>query len=168
MNDRPVFSALRGELALAVVLLLASALLLWQAYRISGFASLTSAGAFPMLASAVMLGTAAITLARALRARIATTATPSAAAPPTRAPLMSRTLVVFLGAIVLYLLLIERLGFVVSSYLFLTGSMWLLGSRRIGFNLLVSAVVLGIILLVFRVIFSVVLPKGSWLATWWP
>ena len=44
--------------------------------------------------------------------------------------------------------------------------MRLLGSRRWGLNLLVSALALGVIHLVFRTVFSVVLPTGVWVQGW--
>jgi putative tricarboxylic transport membrane protein len=51
---------LPGELTFALLLIGLSLFLLWQAYGISGFESLTSAGAFPMVAAAVMLVTAVL------------------------------------------------------------------------------------------------------------
>jgi putative tricarboxylic transport membrane protein len=58
--------------------------------------------------------------------------------------------------------LLERLGFVVASYLFLVVSMFLLGSRRVLLNLAVSAVSLAAIYVIFQTVFAVVLPKGTW------
>lgn len=67
----------------------------------------------------------------------------------------------FTLAIVGYMVLLEPLGFVLSSYLFLIVAMWLLGSRRVLINLLVSAAAIGFIYLVFQTIFSVSVPKGT-------
>ncbi len=75
-------------------------------------------------------------------------------------------LVAFTGGIALYMLALEPVGFLLSSYVFLVASMAILGSRRWGLNLLVSAVALGVIYVIFQTVFSVVLPNGSLLAGW--
>ena len=69
----------------------------------------------------------------------------------------------FMLATAVYMVLIDRLGFLLASYLFLAVSMWLLGSRRIVLNLLVSALSLAAIHVIFQTVFSVVLPTGTWL-----
>ncbi len=48
-------SRLPGEITFTVILLLISLFMLWTAYGISGLESLSSAGAFPMVATAVMV-----------------------------------------------------------------------------------------------------------------
>jgi putative tricarboxylic transport membrane protein len=78
------------------------------------------------------------------------------------------TLVLFTLLIVAYMLLLEVLGFVVSSYLFLLLSMQVLGSKRLMLNVLVSAMVLAAIFIVFQTAFSVVLPAGSLLGSYLP
>jgi putative tricarboxylic transport membrane protein len=67
----------------------------------------------------------------------------------------------FTAAIALYMVLLQPLGFVLASYLFLVSSMALLGSRRWGLNLLVSALALAAIYVIFQTVFSVVLPSGT-------
>jgi putative tricarboxylic transport membrane protein len=154
---------LSGEIVFTVLLALLSAFMLWTAYGISGFSSLTSAGAFPMVATGVMVLTGIANIVHTLREE------PSARQPGESAPrqfvreLTPPMLVGFAIAITAYMLLLERLGFVVASYLFLVVSMWLLGSRRIVLNLVVAALSLGAIFVVFHTVFSVVLPKGSWI-----
>ena len=154
---------LAGELVFTVALVAGSAFLLWTAYGISGFSSLTSAGAFPMVAAALMLVCGLVTIVHTLR-------TPPADGPAGEAPfarfvrqLTPPVLVAFTVAIAAYMLLLERLGFVLASYLFLVGSMFLLGSRRVLLNLFVSAASLAAIYVIFQTMFAVVLPKGSWL-----
>jgi putative tricarboxylic transport membrane protein len=66
-------------------------------------------------------------------------------------------------AVCLYMLALPRLGFLGASFLFLLLSMRLLGSHRWLLNVGVSAASLAAIYGVFQTIFSVVLPKGSWL-----
>ena len=49
-----------GEVPFGLVLVVFSATALWQAHAISGFAGLTTAGVFPMLASGTMLVSAVV------------------------------------------------------------------------------------------------------------
>lgn len=157
---------LPGELIFTLLLAVGSLFLLWQAYGISKFESLTSAGAFPMVTTVVMV-------LAALKVFWKTRRTPAAEPLPGDSPgqqfvraLTPLALVTFTAAIVVYMLLLELLGFVVSSYLFLLCSMALLGSRRWVLNAVVAAVCLGAVYVVFQTIFSVVLPKGTWIAGW--
>lgn len=152
---------LPGELSFMVVLLLASLFLLWTAYGISRFESLTSAGAFPMFAASVMVVCAVLILRDAARsAPTAGQAGESLAAQFVRR-LTPPVVVGFTAAIALYMAFLQSLGFLLASYLFLVVSMALLGSRRWGLNLLVSAVVLAAIYVIFQTVFSVVLPSGT-------
>jgi putative tricarboxylic transport membrane protein len=73
----------------------------------------------------------------------------------------------FTAAVVLFMLLLSKLGFVLSAYLFLVLSMRLLGSTRWLFNILLSAVSLAVVYLIFQTVFSVILPKGTWLTGLW-
>ncbi len=149
-----------GELAFVLVLLLFALTALWQAYRISGFASWSSPGAVPMLAALVLAGAA-------IRIVLATARQPAPEIPAgsTLAArfgqlLLPRVIVAFTLLIVLYMFALEPLGFVVSSFLFLAAGMWALGSRRIVYNLVVSAVCLAVVYAIFQTAFSVVLPAG--------
>jgi len=152
-----------GEIVFTVLLVAVSLFMLWTAYGISGFSSLTSAGAFPMVATGVMVLTGIANVVHALREQ------PTAAKPGESLvgkfvrEVTPGVLIAFTAAIVVYMLLLDRLGFLISSYLFLVASMGLLGSRRIVLNLAVSAVCLAVIYAIFQTIFSVVLPKGTWL-----
>jgi putative tricarboxylic transport membrane protein len=65
------------------------------------------------------------------------------------------------------MVLLPKLGFVVSAYAFLLASMRLLGSARWGFNAALSAASLAVVYLIFQTVFSVILPKGTWLAGVW-
>jgi putative tricarboxylic transport membrane protein len=146
-------------LAFCVLLLALSLFLLWQAYGISGFESLTSAGMFPMLATATMVVTGAVFVRQSLRRG------PSESAGTRQAFVAQVTPPIWVGftlAVCLYMLALPRLGFVGTSFLFLLLSMRLLGSRRWLLNAGVSAASLAGIYVVFQTIFSVVLPQGSW------
>ncbi len=155
-----------GELVFAVVLLAGSLFMLWQAYGISKFESITSAGVFPMLATLTLVVTGLIILRDTLRARLAPDSSGRTLAQRFALELTPAVVITFTAAIAAYMGLLERLGFLVSSYLFLVAGMRLLGSRRWGLNLLVSALALAAIYLVFRTAFAVVLPTGTWLQGW--
>jgi uncharacterized BrkB/YihY/UPF0761 family membrane protein len=76
--------------------------------------------------------------------------------------------VLFTLAVLAFMFLLSRLGFVLSAYVFLVLSMRLLGSTPWLFNTVLSAVALSVVYLIFHTIFSVVLPKGTWLVGVWP
>lgn len=152
-----------GEIVFTVLLAAVSIFMLWTAYGISGFTSLTSAGAFPMVATAVMVLTALATVVHTLRETPTESRPGESGAAKFVRELAPPVLVGFTVAIAVYMALLDRLGFVVASYLFLVVSMFLLGGRRIVLNLVVSALSLAAIYLIFQTVFAVVLPKGSWL-----
>ena len=155
---------LPGELVFIALLVLFSVFMLWQAYSISGFESITSAGSYPMVATGVMV------VCGLLIAADTTRAPPVERAPGESLPqqfvrlLTPRVLIAFTLAIALYMLALEPIGFPISSYVFLVVSMALLGSRRWLLNLIVSAVALGVIYAIFQTVFSVVLPTGTLLS----
>ena len=158
---------LPGELTFTVLLMLGSLFLLHQAYGISGFESITSAGMFPMLSALVMAVTAGLAIAGAVRAQ----PVPPESGESLLQSFMRRiTPPVFLWfalAVVAFMLLMPKLGFVLSAYLFLVVSMRVLGSVRWLFNLCLSAVSLAVVYLIFQKVFSVILPKGTWWVGVW-
>lgn len=152
---------LPGELVFSCLMLLLSAFLLWTAFGISGFKSSTSAGSFPMAAAATMLICSLVIVVQTVPAPMVS-GDPGESLPrhfmrSIAPPVLLWTTL----AIVIYMLTLERVGFIVGSYLFLIGSMWILGGRRILLNLVVAALVLAAIYVVFQTAFSVVLPTGS-------
>jgi putative tricarboxylic transport membrane protein len=155
---------LPGERVFTLALLVISLFLLWQAYGISKFESITSAGVFPMLAALAMVVTTLLVVGPTFRSPPEPAAAGESRIGHFVRRLVPPALVGFTLAIAGYMLLLEPLGFNVASFLFLATSMRLLGSVRWGLNLLVSALVLAAIVLIFQTAFSVVLPKGTWLA----
>ncbi len=128
---------------------------------------MSSPGSFPMLCAGIMLLTGLFNALKTWRARMALDPGQSLVqqfikkmAPP--------QLVMFTALILAYMVLLEVLGFLLSSYLFLLASMQLLGSKRFGLNLAVSAVCLVAIFIVFQTAFSVVLPSGSLIGPYTP
>ncbi|GLS15997.1 MULTISPECIES: tripartite tricarboxylate transporter TctB family protein [Hydrogenophaga] len=158
---------LPGELTFMALVVLFSAFMLWASYSISQFTSITSPGVFPMLCAAAMLVTGLMSLVKTARARLVLDDGEGWVQQLVR-KLFPLQLVLFTGLIVAYMLLLEVLGFLVASYLFLVISMPVLGSRRIGLNFLVSLVTLAVIFVVFRTAFSVVLPAGSLVGPYLP
>jgi putative tricarboxylic transport membrane protein len=151
---------LPGELAFVVVMLLLGAIALWQAARISGFSGWSTPGAVPMLAAAVMVlaGLKVVRDTRRMRR-------PELEGDETNARSFVRQVVParivwFTLLIAGYMLLLEPLGFVVCSFLFLVGAMFALGERRLLRTVAISAVSLALIYVVFQTAFSVVLPEG--------
>lgn len=158
---------LPGELTFLALIVVFSSFMLWTAYGISRFSSVSSPGFFPMLCAATMLVTGAMNLVKTARARLVLDEGESWMQQLVR-KLLPLQLVLFAVVILGYMLLLEVLGFLVASYLFLVVSMSLLGSRRIGLNALVSLLVLAAIFVVFRTAFSVVLPAGSLVGPYLP
>lgn len=151
---------LPGELGFALIMLVFSAVALWQAWRISGFASWSSPGALPMLAALVMLGSAVIIVRDTLRANRAEVTAESSLTREFVRQITPAQIVWFTLLIVLYIATLEPLGFIASSFLFLVFAMFALGHRRVLHGIVIAAVSLAIIYVVFQTVFSVVLPEG--------
>lgn len=151
---------LPGELTFMALVVLFSAFMLWASYGISRFESISAPGVFPMVCALAMLVTGGMNLVKTARARLMLDEGETWIQQLVR-KIFPAQLVLFALLIVAYMLLLDVLGFLVASYLFLVVAMSLLGSRRVGLNLLVSAVALIAIFIVFRTAFSVVLPAGT-------
>jgi putative tricarboxylic transport membrane protein len=160
-------SRLPGELTFTLLLLLGSLYLFQQAYGISGFESLTSAGVFPMLSALVMVITALIAMSGVVQSPLAVPDEGESPSGHFIRRITPSVWAMFTTAVVLFMLLLSKLGFVLSAYLFLVLSMRLLGSTRWLFNILLSAVSLAVVYLIFQTVFSVILPKGTWLTGLW-
>jgi putative tricarboxylic transport membrane protein len=158
---------LAGELTFMALLVLVSVFLLWTSYQISSFDSLAAPGSFPMVCAAAMLVTGLINVVKTARAKL------NLENGETWLQQFGRKvtpvqLVAFAVLILLYMLGMEYIGFLLASYIFLAASMYLLGSRRVLLNLLISLLVLVAIFIVFRTAFSVVLPAGSLVGPYLP
>lgn len=155
LESRP---RLPGERAFSAVLLAASAVLLYFAYRISGFSSVSSPGVFPMLAALVMVVSLAVVLMRERRAE-AEAAGPAAFLRRVTPPVLLATVALMTAL----MLLIEPAGFLPAAGGFLFVSMLVLQGGRPVRAAVVSAVSLAVIYAVFRLVFQVVLPEVEWL-----
>ncbi|MGE0723687.1 MAG: tripartite tricarboxylate transporter TctB family protein [Alphaproteobacteria bacterium] len=145
----------RGEALFAALMLAGSLFLFWQAYRIAGLSSLSSAGAFPLAATGAMVAAASVTLVRALRRRV-----PEAAAGPHRDRVLPATVAVLMVLVALYGALLGSLGFIVASSAFLTAAVLLLHRRGPWPAIAWSAISVAAVYVVFRLIFRIVLPEG--------
>lgn len=158
---------LPGELTFMVLIVAISMFMLWSAFKISGFESVSSPGVFPMVCAAAMLVTGVMSLRQTAKGHLQNDEGLTLVqlfvlrlAPP--------QLVAFAALVTLYMLMLERTGFLLTSYIFLLLSMRVLGSKRMLLNAAVSVLVLAAIFIVFRTAFSVVLPDGSWVGAYTP
>ena len=140
-----------GEAAFAALMLALSLFLLWQAHAISGFTALSSPGAFPMAVAAVMVASSALILVRALRAGARDPA-PAAILPP----VVLATMALMAG----YAVLLRPLGFLPTSLIFLVLSIRLLRGGGLARSLGLSVACLVGVYVVFRLVFSVLMPAG--------
>ncbi len=141
-----------GETAFAVAMVVLSAVLLWQAWRIAGFTALSSPGAFPMAAAFAMLVSAVVVLLGTLRARPEIGMGWRDVAPP--------VVIALVAMIALYAVLLVPLGFLPTSLGFLTLAIWFLRRGAPLYALGVSALALIGVYVVFRLVFSVLMPAG--------
>lgn len=142
-----------GELVFTLCLVILSGALLWNAYGISGFDALSGAGTVPMATAAVMLISVVLVLWRTAKLPLTEDETVMKDITP---PLVF-VLVIFLIA---YGLLLKPLGFLPTSALFLIAAIKILSQRSWGFTLTVSLGSLLAIYLIFRIVFSVLMPSG--------
>lgn len=145
-----------GNIAFSIILAGFSAVALWQAYEISGFKGFSEPGVFPMLAAATMLLSGLFIVRDAvISAR--------RGAPPKGffETVLSLRLIIVVGLVALYIALMPWLGFMVSSASFLYVAFVYLWGRGWIISALLTAGTLASIYFIFRIVFQVVLPKGS-------
>ena len=147
-----------GENAFAWLLLVFSAGVLVVAWRISGFKSVSSPGAFPMFAGAVMVAAMAAVLVGNRRKERPGTAGWSAELRAALRENFPRVVVVFIAIIVGYMLALQPLTFLPSSFAFLFLATWFLGGSTPLRSLMISALTLGGVYVIFHTLFKVVLP----------
>ncbi len=145
-----------GEGVFAVLLAGISALALWQAYEISGFKGFSEPGVFPMLAAATMLVSGLFIVRDAVKS--SKSDAPSKPFLATVAPLR---LVVIIVLVALYVALMPWLGFMASSAGFLFVSFLYLWRKGVVLSLVLTAATLSCVYFIFRIVFQVVLPKGT-------
>lgn len=142
-----------GEATFALLVAVASLALLWKAYEIDSFSSLSSAGAVPMGAAATMFVSAAIIAWKTWRSD-------EDKSESFARNILPRDVWVGMALIVAYAVLLVPLGFLPTSFLFLAVMIKALSGRSVFFSVWTSAVALMAIYLVFRVVFVVIMPEG--------
>jgi putative tricarboxylic transport membrane protein len=142
-----------GETVFGFLMLAMSLFLLWTAYGIAGLSSLSSPGAFPLAASAVMVLASAVTVVK--NARL-----PAEQGGAFFTQVMPTIVGVFCGLVAVFAVLMESAGFLVSAFIFLLSSIWFLHRRGPLRALLLTLLSITVVYVVFRLIFQVVLPEG--------
>lgn len=141
-----------GELAFAAFLAVASLFLLYNAYGISGFEALSAPGAIPMATTLAMFVTSAIVLARVLRQ-------PRAGGSFLREVFPARIAIV-MAMLVAYAFALKPVGFLPTSAVFLILAIRFLSRRSWGFSIGIGLFSLIVVYLIFRIVFTVLMPAG--------
>jgi putative tricarboxylic transport membrane protein len=149
-----------GELGFCLAMLLFSLTALYLSFRISGFLSWSSAGSVPLGTSLTMSLSSLVIVFREL-------AKPAPELPPgeTLAQRFYKIVfparhVIFIVVLIAYMALLEPLGFIASSFLYLVVGSLVLGERRYARMIVSNALMLAAVYLVFQTAFSVMLPEG--------
>ncbi|MCA0873029.1 tripartite tricarboxylate transporter TctB family protein [Seohaeicola saemankumensis] len=142
-----------GELIFGGFLFVASLVLLYSAYGISGFDALSAPGTVPMATTLVMAITALIIVIRTVRLPLVTSERISV-------DILPGVVVLFGVLLVAYGFLLRPLGFLPTSALFLIIAIKFLTRRSWAYTLVVSLGSLFAIWLIFRIVFTVLMPAG--------
>lgn len=142
-----------GELGFAVILLIVSAALLWNAYGISGFSALSAPGSIPMATTFAMLVSACLVVIKTARL-------PKVTSETMARDILPAIVILFVVFLVAYAFLLKPFGFLPTSAIFLISAIKILSKRSWGFTLTVSLGSLLVIWLMFRIVFSVLMPAG--------
>lgn len=145
-----------GELIFAILIGVFSVIALWQAFQISQFTGLSTPGIFPMLAAATML-VSALFIFKETRAR------PNFDSGTERflKTVMPVRLVCIVALVVAYVWAMPWLGFMLSSAIFLFAAIAFLWRKNVFISAALAGFTLAVIYVIFRILFQVVLPKGT-------
>lgn len=142
-----------GELVFNLALVAGSAFLLWSAYGISGFEALSAPGVVPMVTTGTMLVCGGLILRDTLK-KSATTA------EKLHRDILPMPIIVTIILIAAYSLLLKPLGFLPTSFLFLTVLIRYLAGGSLTKAAGISLLTVALIYLVFRIVFHVLMPQG--------
>lgn len=143
-----------GEALFGYVLLLLSLGVIAEGVRLRGFEQVSMPGVAPLAAGVVMALSALAIMVRTHRLDAAETRFATRIAP--------RDIALSVLMIAAYMVALEPIGFHIATFLFLAGLILYLRRGGLGFALLVSFGSLIAVHVVFRMVFTVVLPQG-WL-----
>jgi len=147
-----------GEAVFALVLVVFSVAAFWRSWGISGLDGPSEPGVFPSLASGMMILASMSILRHAATVKSAPVEAGFLESVTAIVPPRLAVLALF---IIAYVAAMPSLGFMISSAAFLFAALWLLWRRGVLRAALITAVSLGVIWVVFREIFQVLLPRGS-------
>lgn len=151
MHDKNRRSA--GELGFNALMFIFSLILLWSAFSISGFESLSSPGALPMaVAFAMVVSSGLILLANFRHGERDQSQFFRDILPP--------AIIMMMLFIAGYAVLLVPLGFLPTSFLFMALSILYLRKGGLIYATTVSLVSLFFVYVVFRLIFTVLMPAG--------
>ena len=147
-----------GENAFAWLLLLFSIIILILSYQISGFSSISSPGAFPMAAAAVMVISMAFVLMENRKLKKPNAKVFKDELHRSVKRIFPRIIIYYMGIIFVYMLLLQPLHFFPSTFLFLFISMvYLKGTSWVRSLLVTTGALIGIYV-IFQFVFKVTLP----------
>lgn len=147
-----------GERAFSWLLLLFSLGVFYEAYRIAGFSSISSPGAFPIGLSLLMIGTMVVIIVGQFRRPKPENDGALDEMRRFASEHFPLTFVVFALLAIGYLVLLEPLGFVVATMLFLFVSMVYFNRGKVLMSALIAAGAIVIIYALFTLLFQVYLP----------
>ena len=147
-----------GENFFAWLMMAFSLFVLIQAYLISGFSSISSAGTFPMGAAAIMVVAMALVLLENRKLEKPDDDDLKDELHRAAKQVLPKVFLVYTGIIIGYMVLIKPLHFVPSSFAFLLVSMIYLKGSTVIKSLIISTLTLACIYAVFQYFFRVVLP----------
>ena len=147
-----------GENIFAWLMMAFSLFVLIQAYLISGFSSISSPGTFPMGAAAIMVLSMALVLLNNVKHEKPDADDLKDELQRAAKEVLPRVFLVYTGIIIGYMILIQPLHFLPSSFAFLLISMIYLKGSTVLKSLIVSTLLLACIFIVFQYFFRVVLP----------
>ncbi|MFD1342290.1 tripartite tricarboxylate transporter TctB family protein [Litorisediminicola beolgyonensis] len=145
-----------GELVFAAFLVGASLFLLWSAYGIEnpfGPNGLSSPRSIPMATTLVMVISAAAVLLKTAKLPLDRTETVAK-------DILPPVVLIFGVLLILYGIVLRPLGFLPTSAIFLIACIKILAKRGWLWTLAVSLGSLFVIWLIFRIVFSVLMPSG--------
>lgn len=142
-----------GESLFGFALLIFSLFVFYNAYKISGFSSLSSPGSFPLAASAVMCLSACFIIIK----NVKTSLLPNMSFFKDVLPLSIVTVVALL---LVFSLALEHTGFVLAAVVFEFVMLLSFYKRKVSSALLITVVSIVVIYVIFRLVFQVVLPEG--------
>lgn len=147
-----------GENLFAWLMMAFSLFVLVQAYLISGFSSISSAGTFPMGAAAIMVVATALILLNNRKLEKPDADGLKDELHRAAKQVLPKVFLVYTGVIIGYMILIQPLHFLPSSFAFLLVSMIYLKGSTVIKSLIISTLTLACIYIVFQFFFRVVLP----------